>query len=176
LWQGLQYLIRAVPIVRKSVPNVQFLVIGDGPDRLECERLVKKLQVEEAVHFLGNVPHKSVPEYIDAGNVCVAMFPGNRGRKGTISALKTISYLACARPVVTTEMDEMAEIIQEKGAGFMVPPDDPPALAYRVVEILTEQQGKWLWRCKQAAILAANSGNWDSSANRIASRLMDIVK
>lgn len=175
-WQGLKFLVQAAPIVRDSIPGAKFLLVGDGPDRLECEQLVKDLQIEDAVTFTGNVPHESVPEYIGVGNVCVAMFPGDRGKKGTISSMKTISYLACGRPVVTTEMDEMGEIIQKQGAGFMVPPDDPQALADRIIEILTEQQDKWTWRSRQAVNLTLDGGSWDDSSDRIVARLADLAK
>ena len=174
-WQGLQTLVDAAVRIRAVVP-ARFLIIGDGPARAACEAAVAERGLAEAFHFTGQVPYARVAHYLGAADVCVAMFPGNRGGKGSISALKTVSYLACGRPVVTTEMDELGAGITAAGAGFAVPPDDPDALAARVTELLCESEAARQARGMRAAALVGYDRTWDAAADRIAACLREVAQ
>ena len=61
---------------------------------------------------------------------------GDRGRFG-VSPLKLYETLACGTPVVVTEFAEQAELVRSFGAGIVIPPNDPGALA-RAVCMLNE--------------------------------------
>jgi glycosyltransferase involved in cell wall biosynthesis len=128
-WQGLDTLLEAVPLVLKEHPQALFLIVGDGSERLNLIRKVQERHIDHAFLFVGAVPYEKVPQYIAAADVGLALFPGNRGQRGSVSALKTLNYLSCGRPVIVSEMDEMANFIEQQGAGKMIPPDDPKALA-----------------------------------------------
>jgi glycosyltransferase involved in cell wall biosynthesis len=174
-WQGLQTLVEAAQRVRAVIP-ARVLVIGDGPARAACEAAVAERGLADAFQFTGHVPYARVAHYLGAADVCVAMFPGNRGGKGSISALKTVSYLACGRPVVTTEMDELGEAITAAGAGFAVPPDDPEALAARLAELLCEDDAARQARGTRASALVGYERTWDAAADRIAACLREVAR
>ena len=166
-WQGLDTLIRAVPSVLQSVPKARIIIVGDGPCRAACQAQAAELGVLDAISFTGRVAHQEVATYINCADVCVGMFPEERGRVGTISALKTNAYMACARPVITTIMDELATHIQERGAGFAVAPNDPNALSERIVQLLTEPEPDRAERGRRAADIARENGDWSTTAERI---------
>ena len=50
---GVEYLVRALPEIRRLVPGVRARLIGDGPERGRLEMLARELQVEESIEFVG---------------------------------------------------------------------------------------------------------------------------
>lgn len=174
-WQGLQTLIAAAPRVVERIPTARFVIVGNGPTLDDCRRAVQARGVGDRFTFTGQVPYSRVPYYIGASTVCVATLPGNRGARGSISALKTVSYLASGRPVVTSRMDEMADRIESNGAGFAVTPDDPEQLAERLVTVLGEDEEPWRQRSERARGLVTDEQSWGASADRIATRLKELV-
>jgi glycosyltransferase involved in cell wall biosynthesis len=117
------------------------------------------------------VPYRDVPLYIGAAHVTVAAFPGDRGAPGTISSLKTLTYLACGRPLVTTIMDELADAVVADEAGRAVPPDDPGALAAALLDLLEEPPPRWRERCERAAALVRRTRSWHHVTGPLAARL-----
>ena len=178
-WQGLQVLMRAAPLVRDSVPDARFVIVGDGPCIAACQAEATALGVADAFTFTGRVAHENVPTYINSADVCLSLRYGSGppvcAPEGSISALKTAVYLSCGRPVITTTFDEMGLRIQQRGAGFAVPPNDPRALAERLVQVLTESESDRAGRSRQAKNIAAEQGDWDTAAERIEALLRRLM-
>lgn len=175
VWQGLETLLEAAVLLKMHCPEGRLLLVGDGVSRHMCERMIREADLHSNVILIGHVPYNLVPVYLGAANVCVACFPGNRGGSGTISALKTVAYLACGRPVVTTAMDELGVVIDQAGAGYCVPPDNPTALADRLCSLLAESRAENDERCVQAAALIGTERTWKGAARRIAECLRDAL-
>lgn len=176
LWQGLETLIKSMAHVVHHVPDVRLIVVGSGVLFDECNALSRSLDLSEHVVFVGHVPYARVPVYLQAADVCVSSFPGSRGIKGSISALKTVSYLAVGRPVVTTWMDELADAITAQGAGYGVPPDDPAAMADRIVMLLSEPEEVAKRRNSAALSLVSAGRSWVETAGVIAQSMEEVTK
>lgn len=175
VWQGLETLLQAAVLLKQYQPESRLLIVGDGISRPMCEQMIQEAGLHSTVLLVGHVPYDLVPVYLGAADVCIASFPGNRGTIGTISALKTTSYLACGRPVITTSMDELGEIIEQVGAGYSVPPDDPQAMATSLCNLLAETNNENDKRCKQAAALIGIERTWKGVTHRIAKCLRDVI-
>lgn len=128
-WQGIDTLIKAALLMVDKNPDIIFLIVGDGASRADLMVKVKELGISALFRFTGSVTYEQVATYIGAADVGLALFPGNRGFKGGISAHKTLNYLACGRPVIASNMEEMAMQIDKFGAGKVILPDDPQQLA-----------------------------------------------
>jgi glycosyltransferase involved in cell wall biosynthesis len=135
---------------------------------------VRELGLEDMVRFTGHVPYGEVGSYLGCATVCAATFPGERGDPGTISSLKIMTYLACGRPVMTSDMDEMGAVIRDAGAGDSVPPDDPGRLAAALVSLLREDEATWTRR-GAAARRIAEQRTWRHKAARVAACLREVT-
>lgn len=166
--QGLEALIPAFARACAKRPEIRLRIVGDGLLATSLRQMVAKHGVEGAVDFVGSVPYEQVPLEIAAADLCVATFPGERGTPGSISALKTLNYLACGRPVVTTEMDEMGRQIADRGAGFCVPPDDEEALAAAIEALLDEPEAARASRGARARQLGLDRA-WSAKAATLVS-------
>lgn len=174
VWQGLETLLEATILLKNNLPTARLFLVGDGISRSMCEQFIQEADLHSTVVLIGHVPHELVPLYLGAADVCVACFPGNRGVNGSISALKTVSYLACGRPVITTSMDELGEIIEREGAGYCVHPDDPIEMADRMSALLVEERSDHEMRCSKAATLIGSDRTWGSAAKMIAECLRKV--
>ena len=80
------------------------------------------------------MPYASAPAYFNAMDVVVAPFTAHRGET---SPFKVLDALACARPVVASDLPSVRPLL-ESGALSLVPPDDPAALAEAVAGLLAD--------------------------------------
>jgi len=134
LWptKGQDTLIRAIALLKNSGLDVPVEFVGDGPLRQEYERLAQQLGVADRCTFVGKVPHDEVLARMAASTVCVV--PSCSEAFGLVN----IEAMAVGTPVVASRVGGIVEIVREGQDGFLVPPDDPQALANRLYLILSD--------------------------------------
>jgi glycosyltransferase involved in cell wall biosynthesis len=118
--------------VLQAEPAARFLVIGDGERRAALEALVDRMGLRETVTFLG-WRRDMVGVYADL-NV-VALTSRNEG-----SPVALIEALASARPVISTAVGGVPEVVVDGGTGLTVPPDEPEALAAGILRLLRDPE------------------------------------
>jgi glycosyltransferase involved in cell wall biosynthesis len=128
--QGVPTLLAA--LARLGAP-VEALVVGDGVMRPAWEELARDLGVADRVRFTGAVAYADVPAYLNAMDVVVAPFTGDRGET---SPFKVLDAMACARPVVASDLPSVRALAD--GAAVLVPPDDPGALGAALAALLAD--------------------------------------
>jgi phosphatidylinositol alpha-1,6-mannosyltransferase len=67
--KGQDRVIEALPMIRKSVPNVHLLLVGEGRYRNALEKLARQRQVSDLVTFAGRVPYAQLPSYFRCGDI-----------------------------------------------------------------------------------------------------------
>jgi len=95
--------------------NVELLLVGDGELRTELDRLATDLGIQERVIFTGQVPHKKVPTYISAFDACYGAVSPEKAS----NPIKCYEYLACERPVITSQKSEF-KFVSEIDAGEVI--------------------------------------------------------
>jgi glycosyltransferase involved in cell wall biosynthesis len=140
-------LIRAMPRLRELRPGTTLLVIGDGPERRNLERLAGTLRVQESVHFAGQL---GSPEQVYARlkSSRVMVLPSKREGFGTV----VLEAWACGIPVVVCNEPENAavELVDSPIKGRVVAPE-PAAIASACADLLTRIDGGWGEILKAAA-------------------------
>jgi glycosyltransferase involved in cell wall biosynthesis len=132
---GLKYLIRAMSIVSKNMPNAHLLIIGDGEQRNDLKALIKKLKLNN-VELLGPIPHDDVPKYLNLADVFV---------RPSISEGLGVSFIeamACGVPVLGTNVGGIPDIIEDKKNGLVVPPRDVLNLSEAIEKMLGNEDLK----------------------------------
>jgi D-inositol-3-phosphate glycosyltransferase len=128
--KGVEYLVQAVPLIRKSLPGSKLLMIlaRDPPDRYEnIRRMMKDLASEGSIILLSPVPRPELPGYIAAAD-CVVVPSLSEG-----FGFAAAEACAMGRPVVASNVASLPEVVS--GRYVLVAPRDPQALAEGVVEI-----------------------------------------
>jgi glycosyltransferase involved in cell wall biosynthesis len=129
---GLDVLLRAAAGLLSQWPDLQVLLIGDGPERQALERLSGELGLEANARFLGL--RQDVPEVLRALDVavCSSDFEG--------SPLAILEYMDAALPVVSTRVGGVPDMIEPGVHGLLVAPKDPDALGAAIAELLRDPQ------------------------------------
>ncbi|MCM8786795.1 MAG: glycosyltransferase [Candidatus Omnitrophica bacterium] len=143
-YKGLDFLIKAISIIKKKILDVRFLIGGEGVLKKYYKRLVSSLNLEDRVDFLGFIPQEELVNYYNSCDVFVLPSISEIQEGFGIVLLEA---LACAKPVVATDIVGIAEDIKKFGAGIVVKPFDIKELAEAIIqilsdEILAEQMGK----------------------------------
>ena len=109
---------------------------GDGPQYKELLELVQSYGLTRRVSLPGFVPHRLVPEFFHRADLFV--MPCIMDAKGDMDGLPTVIMEALAQevPVVATDISGVREIVLPGQTGWLLPPDDPQALAQAILEAL----------------------------------------
>lgn len=129
LANDVETLIRAANHLRADA-RIIFLLIGDGKERPNLEQATKSLALSN-VHFLGAISKTQVPHFIDASDVCVAIYQNNP-LFHVAYPNKVFDYMAGSRPILLVLDGDMREIIENSGAGIFVPPGNDYQLAEKI--------------------------------------------
>lgn len=122
--------IKAAREVLQAIPTCRFLIIGDGELKSELQELVRTLDIEQAVFFLGS-RHPALP-YVK--HFSVGMLTSDS--EGFPNAL--IEYMAAGVPVVATAVGGVTELIQDGKTGLLAPAGNHRELARQVIALLAD--------------------------------------
>jgi glycosyltransferase involved in cell wall biosynthesis len=128
--KALEVLFEAAAFLLPEFPTLKVLVAGDGPERAPLEEATRRLGVADTVLFLGI--RRDVPAVLAAVDVAVL----SSDYEG--SPLSVMEYMAAAKPVVSTRVGGVPELVAEDVHGLLVQPRDPKALAEAVARLLRD--------------------------------------
>jgi len=120
-WKGFDDLLSAMSLVVRR-RNVRLLVLGEGPERKELERLIRLLSLKDHVKLLGNVDNPLA--FFSKANV----FVSSSHVEGLPNVLVEAMLCGCT-PVATDCPTGPREVLQGGKFGYLVPVRDPDALA-----------------------------------------------
>jgi len=123
-------LIAAFRAIVTVAPDVVLVIIGEGPMRFGLERDVKQHGLGESVRFLGE--RFDVPTLLPSLDVFV-LSSVNEGLP-----LALLEAMACARPVVVTDVGGVAGVVNKGRAGVVVAPGDVDGIARAVIGLLRD--------------------------------------
>lgn len=123
-------LLRTARRVKEDVPEVVFIVAGEGDFRTETEKLAKELELTDTCLFIGRCPN--VPDLLAASDICVLTSQAE-GFSNSI-----LEYMAAGRAVVTTDVGGASEAIVEGETGHLVKAGDDRAMAERIISLLRD--------------------------------------
>lgn len=151
---GIEDYIRCLPEVFKARPAAVSLVIGDGPLRTHLESLTASLGLSPRVRFLGRVANADLPRYLNAADLYVSPSYSD----GT--SLSLLEAMACALPVVVTDIPAILEWVTDGTHGRVVPIRNTHELKKAVVALLSDST-----LCQRAALenrrVIEHRADWD---------------
>jgi glycosyltransferase involved in cell wall biosynthesis len=135
--KGVEYLIQALPLIRRHTANFKLLIIGGH--RAEDEKyvslikgMVKELLLEDDVYFTGVVQEMSPA----INNLDIIVLPSLDERCSRV----LLESLACGKPAVATRVGGTPEIIEDGLNGFLVNPADSEGMAEAVRKLLADRE------------------------------------
>ena len=127
-------LIRSASIVIKKHPEARFIILGPTsfPEHLEeLKQLVKELNLNDKVRFLGDVINKEIPEYLRLSDIYVCTSLSDAGL-----ASSTSEAMACGLPAIITDFGDNSRWVENEKNGFLFKLRDHESLAEKIIYLL----------------------------------------
>jgi glycosyltransferase involved in cell wall biosynthesis len=118
--RGLDVAVRALPLLKKEIPNVLLLLVGKIVKPYNPVGLAEKLGVSEHFHFDGWSPIEKLPSYIQASDLCLFTPPANREEINRTIATKIYQYMQLDKPVIVGQAKMMKEFVESHGIGYAI--------------------------------------------------------
>jgi phosphatidylinositol alpha-1,6-mannosyltransferase len=166
-------LIRALPQIRDSLPDVLYAIVGDGDQRPELERLVVENGVSDTVQFLGELPDERL---IECYQQCDLFVLPNREVDGDFEGfgMVLLEAQACGKPVIAGDSGGTAETMVPGVTGLIADCTSPEPLATAVTEILIDRKLEDMSQAARAWVV--DRFDWSSLASEAADLFGMIAK
>jgi glycosyltransferase involved in cell wall biosynthesis len=129
-YKGYDKILRALPEIRRQIPNVHYILVGQGSDRPRIEQLIAQLNLQKCVTLAGFVPDNEIGDYY---NLCDVFAMPSKGEGFGIVYLEA---LACGKPTLGGNQDGAIDALCNGELGALVDPDNVDALARTLIQIL----------------------------------------
>ena len=123
--------IKILEIVNKKIPT-KLLLIGDGPDRSKCERLVKQKELDKNVIFMGK--QDGLEDLLSVGDIF--LMPSQSESFG----LAALEAMACGLPVISSSVGGLPELIVHNKTGYIAEFGDVERMAKYTLELLRNEK------------------------------------
>jgi glycosyltransferase involved in cell wall biosynthesis len=131
-YKGLEYLIRAEPLITAQVPDAKIVIAGQGEDFARYRRMM--VHPEQFVVYNKYISNAQREELFRRASVVVLPYVD-----ASLSGVIPVAY-TFAKPVIATTVGVLPEMVEHGRTGYVVPPRDAPALAGAIVQLLQDPQ------------------------------------
>ncbi len=163
-YEGLDALLRAMPLVLREVPQARLLLLGGGPQEADLKTLASQLGLGHAVHFTGRVPHSEMTRYYSAMDVMV--YPRVQRRlTDLVTPLKPLEAMAMGKLVVASDVGGHRELIRDGHNGHLFTAGSVDELARCLINLLKTPE-TWNEVIANGRTYVANERTWKASVER----------
>ncbi|MEM9922936.1 MAG: glycosyltransferase [Cyanobacteria bacterium P01_D01_bin.50] len=129
-YKGYDQVLRAIPQIRQTIPDIHYIIVGKGSDRKRVEQIILELELQDCVTLAGFVPDEQLCDYY---NLCdVFAMPSKREGFGIVY----LEALACGKPVLSGNQDGAVDALCHGELGALINPDDIKEIAQTLIQIL----------------------------------------
>ena len=164
--KGHDSVLAAMHALRSELPDLVYVIVGDGAERQRLESLTRELQLENRVRFEGEVQADRLPFYYAASDVFILP---TRVDDGDFEGFGLVFLEAAAtgKPVIAGRSGGVPEAVADGETGLLVDPDSALELAKAIRTLVTTPQlGKQLGWAGRARVL--RQFTWNRAADAVA--------
>ncbi len=157
--KGIEYLVRALSIIKKEVP-VKLFIVGSIKNKrylVKLKKIIKELNLENDVIFTGRISEKEKWTYYLAADVYCQPSISSEG-----FGIPLLEAMSCGTPIVATDVFRKIEHVPEE---FIVRKEDPFQLASKIKEILILDPKDYRKQCHKVRKIATKF-SWKNMINK----------
>ncbi|MGB8800494.1 MAG: glycosyltransferase family 4 protein [Candidatus Acidiferrales bacterium] len=132
-YKGLDELIRAIPQLVSSVPDLHLVAVGGGDDLARLKRLAIDLRIAGRVHFLGNLSNEEVAACYAHADLFALPSAGEG------FGLVFLEAMAFSKPLVGAAIGGTTDVVEDGINGLLVPPGNADALMQALRRLLCDE-------------------------------------
>ncbi len=140
--KGIDTVINCLPQLIKEVPEILYMVIGEGLDKQRLYDLSGELNLEKHVLFVGEIEHEDLPAFFAASEIFVNAVREIKDPKNPQSegfGLVNIEASACARAVIAGATGGVTDSIEDEKTGLLVNAGDKKELEDAILRLLKDK-------------------------------------
>jgi phosphatidylinositol alpha-1,6-mannosyltransferase len=140
-YKGHDVVLRALARVRARIPDIAYVIVGEGDDVGHLHGVARGCGVEANVIFAGRASEEDLPLLYNACDAFVMCSREDRGRRGILAegfGMALVEASACGKPVIAGRSGGVPDAVQEGVTGLLVDPSDSDALAAAIIRVLRE--------------------------------------
>ncbi|MDA5193584.1 TIGR04063 family PEP-CTERM/XrtA system glycosyltransferase [Govanella unica] len=160
-YEGLDTLLRALPLIRQDLPKARLVLVGGGPEEQRLKALTTDMGLDDMVLFTGRVPHQEVDRYYSL--VDLFIYPRKSMRlTDLVTPLKPLEAMAEMKMVAASDVGGHKELITDGVNGHLFKADDPQDLARTVARIFADR-ANWPAQLDRARRYVETERTWTQS-------------
>lgn len=138
--KGIKYLLYALKKVINVYNNVNLNLGGTGPLEKELKNLVKELNLENYVNFLGWVERERIPEILKESDLLVV--PSIITKEGDTEGVPTVilEAMGAGVPVIASDVGGIRDVIKNGVNGLLVPPEEIDTLKDAIITLIENEE------------------------------------
>ena len=157
--KGVRYLLKAYKIVKEYFPQSRLILVGPGDrSRHKYERWVRAAKLEDVV-FKGHIPYADLPRYYRTADIFCMPAVGQES-----FGLVLLEAMAAGKPIVASNIEGYASVVNNGTDGILVKPRDEKALATAIVSLANDENLRQ--RISANGREKARAHTWESIAQR----------
>jgi glycosyltransferase involved in cell wall biosynthesis len=165
--KGVDDLIRAFELTLRKRSDARLVIVGDGPERANLIQTAAALGVSSRVKFTGTLTGPSLADEYEKSDVVVLPSKYVKGEASSETlGLTLIEASMHSKPLVGTSHGGIPEIVKDGQNGFLVPENDPQALADALVRLLSDERLSQQMGA-EALRIARTKFTWDAATERL---------
>ena len=129
---GPKILLKAFKMINHKYPDTELVMAGNGPMKQELKKIADALNLSDKVEFTGFVSSENLPRHF----MTLDIFVQPSIYQSESFGVAVLEASACGVPVVATDVGGVQEVCINQKTGFLVPPNDPDAIADAVIKLL----------------------------------------
>jgi len=157
--KGAKYLLRAIPSIRERHPHTRFIFVGDGALLSGFQRFVERHGWQDIL-FTGYASDEDLPRYFASADIFCSPATG-----GESMGIVLLEAMAAGKPIVASNIEGYATVINNDRDGLLVPPRDSQALAASIDHLLENDPLRH--RFISTGLLKARDYAWPHVASRV---------
>ena len=171
--KGMEMIAALAPLI----PDVRFVVFGGNEEDIARWRAVCAEQTNLILH--GHIPHAEVAAKMAACDVLIAPYAAQVAHVGGgdigrwMSPLKLFEYMAAERPVVTSDLPVLREVVRDGETALLCPPGDTGAYATALRRLATDPEMRTRIGSAGRDLLEAEY-TWEERARRVLDGIIEV--
>lgn len=155
-YKSLNVFIEAAKLVLEKIPQVQFIIAGEGEKKKDLMALAKKLNLEDKIRFLGKVTEEEKVRLYQRAWVFInpSLIEG--------WGITTIEANACGVPVIASDVAGLRDSVRNPHTGLLLSYGKSHLFAEKICQLISDK--KLRLKISQNAIAWAQEFSWEKSA------------
>jgi len=167
--RGVDILLKAASIVIKKIPEVRFVLLGEGPELNELKKIVKDSKIEDNIEFKGWIEREDIIDHLAEASIGIGPLRSTSVTKNALP-IKVLEYMAASLPILSQRNTLPNSVLIDSENGYFV--KDEVELAAKIIQILENDEERIRMSTKSHEIVL--KFDWEKIVKKILVEYEDV--